>query len=210
MQFRFEIPRQPPGPVIELSLQEAEKILLKKLETPRKTASGLFSSAVSKRNFGVRRQAKRDAAFPLTQNLHRALALLRGMTKRCPVLSLSPRERAGVRGKGPLANLSLTKSLNSRFVESLVSLRTSIVTTGHLLPNASPASLLWQSQPQKRQCQALWYRPQINRHYVVPGKLRPRKGRQTTRHIPAILANNKETPNRNHISSRETNIFLFS
>jgi len=32
MQFRFELPRQPQGPVVEISLEEAEKTLLKKLE----------------------------------------------------------------------------------------------------------------------------------------------------------------------------------
>lgn len=45
MQFRFEIPRQPPGPVIELSLQEAEKILLKKLETKESQSDALWEMA---------------------------------------------------------------------------------------------------------------------------------------------------------------------
>jgi tetratricopeptide (TPR) repeat protein len=32
MQFRFELPRQPQGPVVEITAEEAEKTLLKKLE----------------------------------------------------------------------------------------------------------------------------------------------------------------------------------
>jgi tetratricopeptide (TPR) repeat protein len=35
MQFRFELPQQPQGPVVEISLQEAEKTLLKKVEAEK-------------------------------------------------------------------------------------------------------------------------------------------------------------------------------
>ena len=35
MQFRFEIPRQPQGPVVEISLEEAEKTLLKKVKAEK-------------------------------------------------------------------------------------------------------------------------------------------------------------------------------